>query len=114
MANYKEYKCDGCGYVVAANPKGKDMVMMGETETFLCSDCKEIVDVFYPHGEKPEKLVCPDCGGRIIKKTVGFGCENFKADDPQSCKFFIGKMFEERIVQTCFQLVYSTGNVHAF
>ena len=29
MASYKEYKCKGCDYTVAANPKGKDMMMMG-------------------------------------------------------------------------------------
>ena len=32
MAIYKEYKCEGCGYIVAANPKGKDMVMMGDND----------------------------------------------------------------------------------
>ncbi len=32
MASYKEYECEGCGYTVAANPKGKDMVMMGEED----------------------------------------------------------------------------------
>ena len=45
MASYKEYKCEGCGYTVTANPKGKDIVMMGEVYTCLCPDCKEIVDV---------------------------------------------------------------------
>ena len=44
MASYKEYKCEGCGYTVAANPKGKDMVMMGEVYNYLCPDCKEIVE----------------------------------------------------------------------
>lgn len=29
MAIYKEYKCEGCGYRVAANPKGKDMKATG-------------------------------------------------------------------------------------
>ena len=53
MASYKEYECVGCGYTVAANPKGKDMVMMGEVYNYLCPDCKEIVEVLYPYGEKP-------------------------------------------------------------
>ena len=30
MATYYEYKCKGCGYTENANPKGKDMVMMGD------------------------------------------------------------------------------------
>ncbi len=91
MAIYKEYKCEGCGYTLAANPKGKDMVMMGETETFLCPDCKEIVDVVYPYGEKPEKVVCPDCGGDQIQKwnPIKGKCPkcggNMKATGVQMC-----------------------------
>ena len=41
MASYKEYKCEGCGYTVNANPKGKDIVMMGEVYNYLCPDCKD-------------------------------------------------------------------------
>ncbi|MBQ7614253.1 MAG: topoisomerase C-terminal repeat-containing protein [Butyrivibrio sp.] len=51
-------------------------------------------------GIEPDYLpdvVCPDCGGRIIKKTKGFGCENFRAEDPQSCKFFIGKIAQKQL-----------------
>lgn len=51
-------------------------------------------------GVEPEFLegvVCPDCGGRIYKKTVGFGCEKYNADDPQSCKFFIGEISKKII-----------------
>ncbi|MCR4902891.1 MAG: topoisomerase C-terminal repeat-containing protein [Butyrivibrio sp.] len=39
-----------------------------------------------------EGLVCPDCGGGILKRSFGYGCANFKADDPNSCKFAIGKI----------------------
>ena len=62
MASYKEYKCKVCDYTVAANPKGKDMMMMGEFYNYLCPDCKEIVEVLYPYGEKLEKIACPECG----------------------------------------------------
>lgn len=68
MATYYEYKCKGCGYTKAANPKGKDMVMMGEVHNYLCPECKEIVDVLYPYGKKPEKIVCPECGSENLKK----------------------------------------------
>lgn len=56
MATYFEYKCKKCGHTVNANPKGKDMVMMGEVHNYLCSECKEIVDVLYEYGKKPEKI----------------------------------------------------------
>jgi len=35
---------------------------------------------------------CPICGGEIVKNTFGYGCSNYKKDDPESCKFAIGKM----------------------
>ena len=56
--------------------------------------------VFDFDGIEPDYLkdvVCPDCGGRIMKKSVGFGCENFRADDPESCKFFIGKIASKQL-----------------
>ena len=39
MATYYEYKCKGCGYTAYANPKGKDMVMMGELYSYHCEGC---------------------------------------------------------------------------
>lgn len=54
MSRYFEYKCKGCGYTPNVNPKGKDMVMMGEVQNFLYSDFNEIIDVLYPYGEKPD------------------------------------------------------------
>ena len=35
---------------------------------------------------------CPACGGAIKKTSFGFGCVNFKKDDPESCKFSIGQV----------------------
>ena len=49
MATFYEYKCKGCGYTVKANPKGKDMVMMGEN---------------------PKTGKCPKCGGNLEKTDV--------------------------------------------
>ena len=68
MARYFEYKCKGCGYTVNATPKGHDTIMMGEQYTYHCKDCQEIVHVLYPYGEKPEKIVCPECGSDKIQK----------------------------------------------
>lgn len=67
MARYYEYKCKSCGYTAYANPKGKDMVMMGELYSYHCEDCNEIVDVSCSHGEKLEEI-CPKCGSKKLKK----------------------------------------------
>ena len=59
--------------------------------------------VFDFDGIEPDYLkdvVCPDCGGRIIKKTIGFGCENFRSEDPESCKFFIGKIAQKQLSES--------------
>ena len=39
-----------------------------------------------------EEVTCPDCGGRLMKKGSGFGCEKYNPEDLKSCKFFIGKV----------------------
>lgn len=46
-------------------------------------------------GVEPEKLEgfsCPDCGGRLLVKAKGISCENYNSADPNSCKFYLGKI----------------------
>ena len=50
MATLFEYKCKKCGYSVAANLKGHDVLMSGE-----------II-------KTPVPGKCPECGG-VMKKT---------------------------------------------
>jgi len=43
--------------------------------------------------EKLEGVKCPDCGGDLVKTPFGYGCSNYKKDDPDnSCRFSIGKI----------------------
>ena len=37
-------------------------------------------------------VVCPICGGAIVETSFGFGCANYRQDDPDSCRFAIGKI----------------------
>ena len=68
MGTYKEYKCINCGYTVEANPKGHDLIMAGEVYSYLCKECREIVDVLtFPQGEKAEKIKCPECGSENLE-----------------------------------------------
>ena len=42
---------------------------------------------------EPEVLpdvVCPACGGQLVKKSFGYGCANYNAEDENSCRFAIG------------------------
>ena len=37
-------------------------------------------------------VVCPLCGGKIVKTPFGYGCANYSKDDEKSCRFSIGKI----------------------
>lgn len=42
---------------------------------------------------EPEVLpdvTCPACGGQLVKKSFGYGCANYNAEDENSCRFAIG------------------------
>ncbi len=36
------------------------------------------------------EVVCPACGGQLVKKSFGYGCGNYNAEDEKSCRFAIG------------------------
>ena len=41
---------------------------------------------------KVKDVVCPLCGGDIIQTPFGYGCANYSKDNPDSCRFAIGKI----------------------
>lgn len=49
--------------------------------------------------ETLEGVKCPDCGGEIQIKAFGYGCANFKQDDPESCHFAIGSIAGKSLSQ---------------
>lgn len=43
-------------------------------------------------------VVCPICKGEVVKTPFGYGCKNYKKDDPDnSCKFVIGKIAGKKL-----------------
>ena len=42
-------------------------------------------------------VVCPVCGGEMIVTPFGFGCRNYRKDDPQSCKFVVGEIAGKKL-----------------
>lgn len=72
MATYKQYQCKHCGYTVEASPKGHDLTMAGEVYTYLCKECREIVDVLtFPLGEKARKLSVLN----VAQKSLNYGIQ---------------------------------------
>lgn len=41
---------------------------------------------------KVKDVKCPLCGGEIQKTPFGYGCANYVKEDPESCRFSIGKI----------------------
>lgn len=59
--------------------------------------------------ETVEGVTCPDCGGVIEVKPFGYGCSNFKQDDPQSCKFLIGTIAGKSLSAANVKELLTTG-----
>ena len=47
--------------------------------------------------KKVKDVRCPKCGGAIVVAPFGFVCENNKKDDPDSCRFMVGKVASVKI-----------------
>ncbi|MCR5144365.1 MAG: topoisomerase C-terminal repeat-containing protein [Lachnospiraceae bacterium] len=45
-----------------------------------------------------EGVKCPNCGGDIIEKASGYSCSNYSGDDPESCRFYIGKKIASKAI----------------
>ena len=41
---------------------------------------------------KLKDVKCPLCGGDMVKTPFGYGCANYKKDDPESCRFSVGQI----------------------
>lgn len=49
-------------------------------------------DFEHVEAKKVKDVVCPLCGGNIVKTPFGYGCANYSKDDENSCRFSIGKV----------------------
>ncbi len=54
-------------------------------------------DFDHVEAKKIKDVSCPLCGGDIVQTPFGYGCANYKKDDPESCRFSIGKMGEKTL-----------------
>ena len=49
--------------------------------------------------KKVKDVCCPLCKGDIVQTPFGFGCANYSKDNPESCRFSIGKMAEKSFTE---------------
>lgn len=57
-------------------------------------------DFDHVEAKKVKDVVCPLCGGEIVKTPFGYGCANYSSSDENSCKFSIGKMSGKNLTET--------------
>lgn len=132
------YKKDGsgCGFVIGnvASRELKeeecvDLLTKGRTEVlngFIAKNKKKFqaalvlhkteegkVEVTFDFSRNEPQVLegvkCPDCGGNILIKSFGFGCANFDAANPQSCRFAIGKIADKELNATQVKELLTTG-----
>jgi DNA topoisomerase-3 len=82
-----ENTADGESYAATANPDSGENPGTKTPATYRIQfDFSEVTPEILPD------VTCPVCGGQIKKTSFGYGCVNFRQEDPGSCRFSIGQI----------------------
>lgn len=125
--HFDREKEDGCDFSVGKIAEKSlnvsqltELITNGRTETIrgfksktgkkfdacLCMEKDEngktVIKFDFEHVEakKVKDVVCPLCGGEIVQTPFGFGCANYSKENPESCRFSIGKMAEKSLTES--------------
>ena len=74
-------------------------------------------DFEHVEAQKVKDVACPLCGGDIVKTPFGYGCANYSGDNPESCRFSIGKMSEKTLTEAQVKQLLTegrTGTIRGF
>lgn len=134
--HFDREKEDGCDFSVGKIAEKSlnvsqltELITNGRTETIrgfksktgkkfdacLCMEKNEngktVIKFDFEHVEakKVKDVVCPLCGGEIVQTPFGFGCANYSKDDPESCRFSIGKMAEKSLTESQVKELLTNG-----
>lgn len=66
-------------------------------------------DFEHVEAKKIKDVVCPICGGDIVQTPFGYGCANYSKDDPESCRFSVGKMAEKALTEANVKELLTNG-----
>ena len=139
--HFDREKEDGCDFSVGKIAEKSlnvsqltELITNGRTETIrgfksktgkkfdacLCMEKDEngktVIKFDFEHVEakKVKDVVCPLCGGEIVQTPFGFGCANYSKDDPESCRFSIGKMAEKSLTESQVKELLTNGTIRGF
>ena len=134
-SNYKADK-SGCGFnigeicgITLTDEQVKDLLEKGHTDTirgFKSKAGKKFdaalkyekdetgkINITFDFSEiEPEILpdvVCPNCGGQIVKTSFGYGCTNYKKNDENSCRFMIGTIAGKTLSASNIKVLLTEG-----
>lgn len=66
-------------------------------------------DFEHVEAKKVKDVQCPLCKGDIVQTPFGFGCASYSRDDPDSCRFSIGKMAEKSLTEAQVKELLTNG-----
>ncbi|MCM1282432.1 MAG: topoisomerase C-terminal repeat-containing protein [Muribaculaceae bacterium] len=49
-------------------------------------------DFNHVEAKRVKDVKCPKCGGEVVVTPFGFACANYQKEDPQSCRFLVGRI----------------------
>ncbi|MCR4567677.1 MAG: topoisomerase C-terminal repeat-containing protein [Pseudobutyrivibrio sp.] len=93
LEEFKELLDNGATQVLSGFKSKSNQKFDAKLRLKTNEEGKKVI-VFDFDGIEPTKLEgckCPDCGGDIVIKASGYGCNNYSSADENSCKFYIGK-----------------------
>jgi len=59
--------------------------------------------------QKVKDVKCPICGGDIVVTPFGYGCSNYKKDQPENCRFVIGQIASVKLKEAQVKQLLTEG-----
>lgn len=74
-------------------------------------------DFEHVEAKKVKDVVCPLCGGDIVQTPFGYGCAAYDKNNPESCRFSIGKIAGVKLKEASVKELLQNGKtspIHGF
>ena len=66
-------------------------------------------DFEHVEAKKVKDVVCPLCGGDIVQTPFGYGCAAYDKNNPESCRFSIGKIASVKLKEASVKELLQNG-----
>lgn len=66
-------------------------------------------DFDHVEAKEVKDLACPDCGGKLIVTSFGFGCSKYSRNSEESCGFSVGKIAGKSLTEAQLRQLITEG-----